>query len=99
MEEDKKLSEIAVLDLSSLSGKYEELDESVFQSFSQQSGNAMHTIGFSYLVNHGIDMDKIEEIHSLSKTFYNLPTQVKMKYCKTNPVEVYHGYAGPGAEL
>jgi isopenicillin N synthase-like dioxygenase len=52
-------SEIPVLDLSIVSGKYEDLDNSAFEKLGEEFGKAMSTVGFAYIVNHGFDMEKV----------------------------------------
>ncbi|OXA46533.1 UPF0676 protein C1494.01 [Folsomia candida] len=91
--------EIPVLDLSFVSGKYDDLPDNVFEKLAQEFGTAMNGVGFAYVTNHGVDMKKIDHIHKLSHEFYSLPTATKQKYRKTDPPECFHGYAGPGDEL
>lgn len=57
-----KASEIAILDLSIVSGKYEDLDDSAFDKLATEFGKAMSTIGFAYVLNHGVDMSKVFRI-------------------------------------
>jgi len=43
-----------------------------------QFGEAYRTVGFSYLVNHGIGADLIERMFAASRQFHELPQQEKM---------------------
>ncbi len=40
---------------------------------------ACHEIGFMYLQNSGISKDLIEQVFTYSKSFFNLPLEVKQK--------------------
>lgn len=58
--------EIPVLDLSFVSGKYDDLPDNVFEKLAQEFGTAMNGVGFAYVTNHGVDMKKVHfhSIHS-----------------------------------
>lgn len=79
-----KPSEIAVVDLSSLSGKYEELGSESFDKFAEEFGDAMSTIGFAYVVNHGVDMKKV--VASIITIYWSLSKHFNaFKYFITCP--------------
>lgn len=52
-------STIPVVDLSPLAGKYEDLNDAVFGQLVEKVGQAFNEVGFVYIVNHGVDMDKV----------------------------------------
>lgn len=91
---------IPLIDLSPIAaGKFEDVSEENFNKVAQELGAAMTGIGMCNLINHGIDKKRIETIYELSRTFFQLPTEIKMKYRKASPKKSFHGYAGPGDEL
>ncbi|XP_021958689.2 UPF0676 protein C1494.01 [Folsomia candida] len=92
-------STIPVVDLSPLAGKYEDLNDAVFGQLVEKVGQAFNEVGFVYIVNHGVDMDKIEHIHKLSKGFFTMSAATKNKYKKPNAAINWHGYSGPGDEF
>lgn len=49
------------------------------QAVIKQIYEACHEIGFMYLQNSGISKDLIEEVFTHSKSFFNLPLEVKQK--------------------
>ncbi|WP_392531530.1 isopenicillin N synthase family dioxygenase [Nostoc sp. C117] len=49
------------------------------QAVVKQIYQACHEIGFMYLQNSGISKDLIEQVFSYSKSFFNLPLEVKQK--------------------
>ncbi|CDK25865.1 unnamed protein product [Kuraishia capsulata CBS 1993] len=60
--------------------------------------NAMKTVGFVYLKNHGIPKGLQEECFAWSKRFFALPMEEKMK-CPHPPNGWHHrGYSGIGKE-
>lgn len=42
--------------------------------------HAAETVGFLQVVNHGMDCDLIDRMFAMSKTFFDLPDEVKEKY-------------------
>jgi isopenicillin N synthase-like dioxygenase len=44
-------------------------------------------------------MKQVELVHKLSRQFFEMPTSVKNKYKKPDPIRSYHGYFGPGDEF
>ncbi|KAI9834234.1 MAG: hypothetical protein M1819_003072 [Sarea resinae] len=68
----------------------------------KQTANDIYTafreVGFVYLVNHGIPLEKVNECFNWSKKFFDLPLEEKMK-CPHPPSGSYHrGYSGIGKE-
>lgn len=55
---------IPIIDLSAISGDYEALrnNKEVFKIISKEFGKAMNSIGFAYIINHGIDMAMVIKI-------------------------------------
>ena len=49
------------------------------QNIIKQIYQACHEIGFMYLQNSGISKDIIRQVFSYSKSFFNLPLEVKQK--------------------
>ena len=53
--------------------------------------NVLSTTGFVYLKNHGVDYAAVNQVHKVSKQFFELPVEVKNQY--NNGQSVY-GYIG-----
>jgi len=77
-----KDQEIPIIDLAPLSGPYGEISKDVFENIAEQFGSAMHNVGFAYVINHGVDIKKVDYIHELSKKLFTQPQEVKLKYRK-----------------
>ncbi|KAI8369626.1 uncharacterized protein BYT42DRAFT_585134 [Radiomyces spectabilis] len=56
----------------------------------QEVLNACKSIGFFYMINHGIPREDIQRAFQLSKDFFNQPVEDKRKYARTPE---NHGYA------
>ncbi|ESO84919.1 hypothetical protein LOTGIDRAFT_168176 [Lottia gigantea] len=59
---------------------------------------AFDSIGFCYIINHGIPQDLIEKIFGVSKTFFDLSTEAKLKYIRSKDIADNHGYVEMGRE-
>ena len=60
--------------------------------------NAFKDIGFVTLVNHGVDVDLIDNTFKQSQQFFDLPQQEKMKSAYTT-AEANRGYLNLGREV
>lgn len=49
-------------------------------SISTELVAAIESIGFVYLINCGIDIDKVERLINLADQFWKLPQSIKDKY-------------------
>ncbi|KAG4076340.1 hypothetical protein HA402_005783 [Bradysia odoriphaga] len=67
--------------------------------FSKKLGDALSGIGFAYLINTGVDLQKIDRVYDVSREFFNKPAKIKNKMRKPPGAVSFHGYAGPGDEL
>ncbi|XP_077992847.1 uncharacterized protein LOC144446876 [Glandiceps talaboti] len=56
---------------------------------------ALHTTGFIYLKNHGIDTEKVNRVFEVAEKFFSMPDEIKVKYSFHNNTE-YHGYMTAG---
>ncbi|EJT99990.1 oxidoreductase [Dacryopinax primogenitus] len=64
----------------------------------EQVFHAFRTVGFVYLINHGIPVEMMDDAFAWSKRFFDLPLEEKMK-CPHPPSGEYHrGYSGIGKE-
>lgn len=59
--------------------------------------NALTTVGFATLINHGLPEGLLPKALAASKSFFDLPTDVKQKY-KFQGSESNRGYIGVGSE-
>lgn len=66
---------IPIIDLTAFSNG----DTITRQNITKQIYQACHEIGFMYLQNSGISKDLIKQVFSYSKSFFNLPLEVKQK--------------------
>jgi len=53
---------------------------------------ALSSDGFAYLINHGIPMEKVDQVFTESIKFFNLPVEQKMKYKKSEEKYHFQGY-------
>ncbi|CAG7734831.1 unnamed protein product [Allacma fusca] len=69
------------------------------QKIANEFGLALHeNSGCAYLLNHGIPEEMISTVFAESKTFFELPDDIKMKYCKKDVTKSNHGYSAVGQE-
>jgi isopenicillin N synthase-like dioxygenase len=73
------------------------LNKSETAKVSQQLVDAFVNVGFVYLSGHGIPMEQIDRIYSLSKWFFQMPMEEKVKLAWKTP-EANRGYVAPGRE-
>lgn len=64
----------------------------------EQLMKALTSIGFATLVNHGLPADLLPKALAASKSFFDLPSNVKEKY-KFQGSESNRGYIGVGGEI
>jgi isopenicillin N synthase-like dioxygenase len=60
--------------------------------------SACREVGFVYIANHGVPADTLAEAFSLSKKFFDLPKEDKMKAPHPPGWAVHRGYSWPGLE-
>jgi isopenicillin N synthase-like dioxygenase len=59
---------------------------------------ACREVGFVYITNHGVRQAELDKAFALSKQFYDLPTEQKMKAPHPPGWAVHRGYSWPGLE-
>ena len=59
---------------------------------------ACEEIGFVYITGHGVSDKTLAQAFKVSKTFYGLPTEQKMKAPHPPGWAVHRGYSWPGLE-
>lgn len=64
----------------------------------QQLASACREVGFVYIKNHGLEPSLLKRAFSVSKQFYDLPTEQKMKSPHPPGWAVHRGYSWPGLE-
>jgi len=86
-------SSLPIIDLEALKGPK---SSAAFTKLSQQLYNAFTTTGFAYLINTPLTFDH-EEIFNLTREFFALPLDQKMKLAKQSlrpgHSNTYRGYA------
>jgi isopenicillin N synthase-like dioxygenase len=73
------------------------LDGSETVKVAQELVDAFVNVGFVYLSGHGIPKEEIDRTYSLSKDFFNMSMQEKVKLAWKTP-EANRGYVAPGRE-
>ncbi|KAI8141957.1 hypothetical protein BJV82DRAFT_670060 [Fennellomyces sp. T-0311] len=73
---------IPTVDFADYSNKYSTIAEQVLE--------ACKTIGFFYIINHSIPSSQVAKIFELSRDFFELPTEDKVKHAKVD--KEYQGY-------
>lgn len=89
-------STIPLIDCSAIAGDFAKICDKDFDAVTQKFGAAMTGVGMCNVINHGVDMKKIETIYEVSARFFELPMKTKLKYRKACPTKSNHGYACPG---
>ncbi|KAF9368462.1 hypothetical protein CPC16_005326, partial [Podila verticillata] len=64
----------------------------------KQLVSACRTIGFVYIVNHGVPKRELERAFAISSKFFALPPEEKMKAPHPPGWSVHRGYSWPGFE-
>jgi len=59
---------------------------------------ACRKVGFVYILGHGVPQDQVDRAFSISKKFYALPKEEKMKAPHPPGWAVHRGYSWPGLE-
>ncbi|EPY41638.1 NADPH2:quinone reductase [Angomonas deanei] len=67
------------------------------QKVAKELDNACRTWGFFYIVGHGIPKERIEALTQMARTFFNQPTEEKMKIDITHSKN-HRGYGSYAAE-
>lgn len=60
--------------------------------------SACKSVGFAYILNHGISPERLAEAFSWSKRFFELPTDQKLQAPHPDGSSVHRGYSWPGLE-
>ena len=89
---DQPFTQIPVVDF----GEFLHGSSSQQREVAAQIGDACRNVGFMYLVNHGVSQSLINDVMSVSKEFFDLPTETKRKYGYANGG--FRGYFGVRAE-
>ncbi|XP_046543306.1 proline hydroxylase buaE-like isoform X1 [Haliotis rubra] len=63
----------------------------VLETTAEEIYDAFSTIGFLYLINHGIEQRKVDAMFAVSKSFFDQPMEEKMKFLQ-NHQDCFHGY-------
>ncbi|KAG4070555.1 hypothetical protein HA402_001221 [Bradysia odoriphaga] len=85
------MNSIPVIDFATVSESNNEISEKV--------KCALANVGFLYIINHGMDMSKIQNAFTQSKLFFEQPDGVKRIFRQNPPVTGYVGWVEPGQEF
>ncbi|KIX95423.1 uncharacterized protein Z520_08940 [Fonsecaea multimorphosa CBS 102226] len=93
---------IPIIDLSPFTSPSPSSDTSASSSArlkaSQDLVRALRDVGFAYIKNHGVPQDELDAAFALSKRFFDLPLEQKMKAPHPPGWSVHRGYSWPGLE-
>jgi len=84
---------VPVIDISPLGGA----DGAAETDVVRRIGHACREIGFFQVTGHGVDPALIEAMYSVSRAFFDQPTEVKRGVAQPNP-ETIRGYSGVGQQ-
>ncbi|WP_253375352.1 isopenicillin N synthase family oxygenase [Okibacterium sp. HSC-33S16] len=87
------ISTLPILDFSRLDGGADEA-----AAFRADLLRATHEVGFFYLVGHGVDRQLIDDLLAVSREFFALPTEEKLKLENIHSPQ-FRGYTRVGGEL
>ncbi|XP_077978753.1 uncharacterized protein LOC144434172 [Glandiceps talaboti] len=86
---------IPVIDFSAYSVDKDDVSEDKIEKLIDELYHAFSTVGFVYLSNHGINLEKLNQVFNVAEKFFSLSKEVKMEYSVHNNDE-YHGYNSLG---
>ncbi|XP_071113472.1 uncharacterized protein [Haliotis cracherodii] len=69
----------------------------VLETTAREIYDAFSTIGFVYLINHGVEQRKVDDMFTASKSFFDQPVEEKRK-CARVQGKHYHGYVALESE-
>lgn len=93
---------IPIIDISALiinQSSSNEDDKKKKQNVAEQIGNACKHYGFFYIVGHGIDLQLQSRLETISKQFFALPLETKLKIKMSNGGIAWRGFFPLGGEL
>ena len=67
-------------------------------NIAQDLVKACREVGFVYIQNHGVPQETLNQAFAISKKFYDLPREEKMKAPHPPGWAVHRGYSWPGLE-
>lgn len=67
------------------------------QKLAEQLKDAVHKIGFFYIVNFGLPQEDIDRQFAIGKAFFALPEEERLKYRASLEEGIYNGYRPLGA--
>lgn len=77
--------------------KFTHGNDSEKAQFVQELGNAYEEIGFVAIKNHGVSNELLEQLYSVVKAFFDMPSEIKEKYDDSDGGG-QRGYTGFGKE-
>ncbi|XP_071786444.1 uncharacterized protein [Asterias amurensis] len=84
-------AEIPVIDFSAYRLSLTKPDTTQFRKLVDDVHKALTTIGFFFMINTDFPQEKVENLHRVSKTFFELPVELKKKVIRI-PSNGSHGY-------
>ena len=94
---------IPVIDISQLLENADKISEGSFCDLTRGTtdsiGKACRSTGFFQVSNHGVSVDLIESLETLSREFFDLPKDEKQKISMSKGGKAWRGYFAVGDEL
>ena len=89
-EKPTKNESVPLIDLSCISLQHVDVAYKHYEELGKRLCKALSSYGFAYLSNHGIPEKTVNECVAEAQTFFNLPSDVKLKY-RFVPIKVKSG--------
>ncbi|ODN05187.1 hypothetical protein Ocin01_01483 [Orchesella cincta] len=100
-----ELENIPIVDLARLKDVENIAEDPDWKSIAENIRAGLGSVGFLYLINHGIPEETVSKVFRQSQQFFSLPSSIKAKYAKNTSsesevfkLENYFGYQPPGGE-
>lgn len=90
---------IPIIDISALVDKTKKSATKKQREVADQINNACRNHGFFYIVGHGVDQQLQERLEKVSKEFFSLPTETKLKIKMCEGGIAWRGYFPLGDEI
>jgi isopenicillin N synthase-like dioxygenase len=90
---------VPVIDISSLFLENDSTNAAAIESVAREIRAACESWGFFYIRNHRIDQSLIDELESLSRTFFALPLHEKLSIEMSKAGRAWRGFFAVGSEF
>ncbi len=88
-------SSISIMDFTKFTPEFK---PEIRLEIAQELVAACREVGFVYITNHGVPEQTLRKVFTISKKFYELPKEDKMKAPHPAGWAIHRGYSWPGLE-